>query len=261
MSHHNRRRFLTQTAGLGSILGRGLALLWALVRRNAQVHNAPQRRFAFAAMPRCFTGNSRYRTQNACNLLLGFGAAALPASNPYRGSKTGSIFHFRSPERLGRRGKFRERGLRAAWCAKWLVHRRLRPEAFGGRVQNLLSGAASYPMHRDLLNSAALQLTRERFGSYLLPLAYPEGSPAHPSYPAGARGQYRRMRHRAESLLQRGSRDPRSGRALEDGMSLVPYTGPSLTVGGELNKLAANIAIALNAAGVRYRSDGIEGFC
>ena len=42
------------------------------------------------------------------------------------------------------------------------------------------------------------------------------------------------------------------------GLSLVPYSGPSLTVGGELNKLAANIAIGRNGAGVHYRSDYSE---
>ena len=44
-----------------------------------------------------------------------------------------------------------------------------------------------------------------------------------------------------------------------DGLSLVPYQGVALTVGGELNKLAANISLGRNVAGVHYRSDGIEG--
>jgi hypothetical protein len=38
----------------------------------------------------------------------------------------------------------------------------------------------------------------------------------------------------------------------------MPYTGPdagSLTVGGELNKLAGNIAIGRNGAGVHWRTD------
>ena len=42
---------------------------------------------------------------------------------------------------------------------------------------------------------------------------------------------------------------------------LEDYTGPGsneLTVGGELNKLAANIAIGRNWAGVHYRSDYAE---
>jgi hypothetical protein len=41
-----------------------------------------------------------------------------------------------------------------------------------------------------------------------------------------------------------------------DGLSLVPYAGPEpLTVGGELDKLAGNIAQGRNAAGVHWRSD------
>ncbi len=40
--------------------------------------------------------------------------------------------------------------------------------------------------------------------------------------------------------------------------ALEAYPG-TLTVGGELNKLAANIALGRDHAGVHYRSDGIEG--
>ncbi len=45
------------------------------------------------------------------------------------------------------------------------------------------------------------------------------------------------------------------------GTNLIAYTGPdagSLTVGGELNKLASNVAIGRNIAGVHWRSDGTE---
>jgi hypothetical protein len=38
----------------------------------------------------------------------------------------------------------------------------------------------------------------------------------------------------------------------------APASTPPLTVGGELNKLAANIAIARNGAGVHWRSDYSE---
>ena len=40
---------------------------------------------------------------------------------------------------------------------------------------------------------------------------------------------------------------------------LVAYAGTSLTVGGELNKLASNIALGRDHAGVHYRSDGWQG--
>jgi hypothetical protein len=47
--------------------------------------------------------------------------------------------------------------------------------------------------------------------------------------------------------------------ASPDGLSLTLYRGSNLTVGGELNKLAANIALGRNTAGVHWRSDGREG--
>ncbi len=42
------------------------------------------------------------------------------------------------------------------------------------------------------------------------------------------------------------------------GMNLIPFAGQPLTVGGELNKLAANISIGRNAAGVHWRTDYTE---
>jgi hypothetical protein len=46
--------------------------------------------------------------------------------------------------------------------------------------------------------------------------------------------------------------------ATPDGFALVPYRGPVLTVGGELNKLASNVAFGRNFAGVHWRSDAVE---
>ena len=51
---------------------------------------------------------------------------------------------------------------------------------------------------------------------------------------------------------------PNPVEAAPDGLSLRPYAGPPLTVGGELNKLASNIAIGRNIAGVHWRSDAAE---
>src|SRR6185295_19474035 len=44
-----------------------------------------------------------------------------------------------------------------------------------------------------------------------------------------------------------------------DGLDLEPYTGPPLTIGGELNKLAFTIGIARVMAGIHWRSDVVEG--
>ena len=42
------------------------------------------------------------------------------------------------------------------------------------------------------------------------------------------------------------------------GQVLTPYAGETLTVGGELNKIASNIALGRNISGVHWRSDGTE---
>jgi hypothetical protein len=43
-----------------------------------------------------------------------------------------------------------------------------------------------------------------------------------------------------------------------DGLTLVPYQGTPLTVGGELNKIASNVAQGRNIAGVHWRTDATE---
>jgi len=45
-----------------------------------------------------------------------------------------------------------------------------------------------------------------------------------------------------------------------DGTTLIPYTDLPLTIGGELNKLAFNVSMGRNWAGVNYRSDITTGY-
>jgi hypothetical protein len=47
--------------------------------------------------------------------------------------------------------------------------------------------------------------------------------------------------------------------ASSDGLSLLPYEGAPFTVGGELNKLAVNIAMGRDFAGIHWRTDASEG--
>jgi hypothetical protein len=51
---------------------------------------------------------------------------------------------------------------------------------------------------------------------------------------------------------------PNPVQTTSDGLSLEPYTGPALTVGGELNKMASNVALGRNMAGVHWRSDASQ---
>ncbi len=49
--------------------------------------------------------------------------------------------------------------------------------------------------------------------------------------------------------------------ASDDGQSLLPYTGSDageITVGGELNKVANNVALGRDMAAVHWRSDGFQ---
>src|SRR5262249_4166301 len=73
---------------------------------------------------------------------------------------------------------------KTSYYQKWQVHRRARPESFGGRIDVHLCGRKSYDIHPAALHSDALARVKAATGSYLLPMAYPEGCPTHPSYPA-----------------------------------------------------------------------------
>src|SRR5262249_11190129 len=44
-----------------------------------------------------------------------------------------------------------------------------------------------------------------------------------------------------------------------DGSALLFYDGPPLTILGELNKIARNVAFGRNGAGIHWRTDAIEG--
>ncbi|AGL02169.1 vanadium-dependent haloperoxidase [Desulfoscipio gibsoniae] len=196
----------------------------------------------------------------ACLILLGFGQRALDLPNPYLRSLTQVGFAtFGSPHILDLVARAARAATEAAWFQKWLVHRRLRPEEFGGRVQNLLTGAASYSINQELLDSQAVGEVFSRFDTYLLPQAYPEGCPAHPAYPAGHACIAGAGVTMLKAFFNESFVVPNPVAASSDGLSLVPFQGPPLTVGGELNKLAANISFGRDYAGIHWRSDGIEG--
>ena len=86
-----------------------------------------------------------------------------------------------------------------------------------------------------------------------------EGSPTHPSYPAGHGAVAGACVTVLKAFFNEYFVLPEPVEANSDGTQLLAYTGDDLTVGGELNKLANNVAIGRDAAGVHYRQDGIEG--
>lgn len=195
---------------------------------------------------------------NAALILMGMGAGR--DSHPYSASANqGAFITFGGPNILDMVTKAAYAGLKAAWYQKWLVHRALRPEVFAGRVHNHMTGAANYPVHSKLLNSNAVAQTFSQHGTYLLPMAFAEGSPTHPSYPAG----HAAISGACVTVLKAFFNETYVIRdavvASDDGLSLDSYTDTALTVGGELNKLASNIALGRDYAGVHYRQDGLQG--
>lgn len=193
----------------------------------------------------------------ACLILLAI--APFDRGNPYSRSVCQEGFGtFGGPHILSLVTEVATRALKAVWYQKWSVHRRVRPEAFAGLVHLTRSGLAAYPVNREILNAQVLDRVRSAHGSYLLPMAFSEGCPTHPSYGAG----HATVAGACVTILKAWFDDsfvlPRPVVADAAGLSLVPYSGPNLTVGNELNKLAANVAIGRNGAGVHYRSDYSE---
>ena len=196
----------------------------------------------------------------ACSILLSLGQDALASTNPYLGSPTQAGFvTFGPPHILDFAVKAARVALEAAWFQKFLVHRRLRPEEFGGDVHNVLTGAVFYPIDRELLDSQAVSKVFGMYGTYLLPQAYPEGCPTHPAYPAGHAAFIGAGVTMLKAFFKESFVLPDPVTTSPDGLSLLPYSGPPLTTGGELNKLACNISMGRNFAGIHWRSDGTEG--
>ena len=170
-------------------------------------------------------------------------------------------------------GEVLGRSLRAVWYQKWSAHRRLRPEEYGGRVHNQIvfnqssgSQGRSYPLESSIVTSLQGGALAPFFGqpnerfphSYLLPQAYPEGAPTHPAYGAGHATGSGALATMLKAFFDESKAIENPLQASADGLSLVPYTGADaaqMTVGGELNKLAGNISLFRNGAGVHWRSD------
>ena len=196
---------------------------------------------------------------SAALILLGFGAGALDDNNPYKTiTNQGGFTTFGGPMILDLVTRAGIAGLKAAWYQKWLVHRRLRPEAYAGLVHNHVTGSKAYPLHADVLNSAVLPLIQDVYGTSLLPMAYPEGAPTHPAYPGGHSVIAGACVTVLKAFFKESFVIASPVQADVNGLNLVPYVG-ALTVGGELDKLASNLSFGRDTGGVHWRSDGVEG--
>ncbi len=155
--------------------------------------------------------------------------------------------------------KVAEPALKAVWYQKWQVHRRLRPENFGARIHQHKSGGYTYSPapHSKILNSEALNQVYSNFGTYLLPQAFAEGSPLHPSYGAGHATVAGACTTILKAFFEEDHVLTNTVQPSTNGTVLLPYTTTPLTVLGELEKLAYNVAIGRNIGGVHWRSDAV----
>jgi len=183
--------------------------------------------------------------------------------------------------------------LKHAWAHKWRGQRVLRPDAFAGLVHqakvtatnpfnldqslfatyitpagpvNLLDWVKSY---NTIQETDAVQdpLTPPLAETYLLSQMFPDGSPVHPSYPSGhatvsgACITIMKAFFKDDELIKNHltpkKPDPADATQLVD--LSVDEGSDLLTVDGELNKLAVNVAMGRDFAGIHYRMDAYEG--
>ena len=199
----------------------------------------------------------------------------LNPGNPYIGSKTERPFGtLGGADAAATIGEMATRALKGAWFHKWIVNLRMRPEEYGALVQANRTRTTPFPqaagaLHSDVLSSTVLPIIHSTYGSYLMPQAYPEGSPTHPCYPTGhgtVAGACITMlkfffdcTQKIRPLLLAAGRDVSVPSV--DGLSLNPYTGvdrDTLDINGELNKLAFNISFGHGIhAGIHFRSSTV----
>lgn len=249
---------------------------------------------------------------NAALFLDGIGAP-LDAGNPYRGNlyaREGGFATLGGPDLLTLVSEVASRALKAVWRQKWLVHRRCRPEVYGGLLQMQRNGFGGTKRNYGLPDKIAecnkfkttLNATLAEIGAHnsalnggtstlFLPMAFSAGSPSHPAYGAGHAtvagacvtvlkawfdedAKLKCVFEKANddaSVRKNGPKDPpggdlmllqpgyrKTGGTLEDFCEPQEYTGSdadNMTVGGELNKIASNVAMGRTMGGVHWRSD------
>lgn len=220
---------------------------------------------------------------NACLILMGLEAPfdrGLPFQLPDYKDKQQGFAQFGGPHILTLVTEVATRALKAVRYQKFNVHRRLRPEAVGGWMYQRRNGSATIVNRLSALaNMEAAYAGSSGIGvrldaingsadNWLLPMAFPEGSPAHPSYGAGhatvagaCATILKAWFDHGWELTDNGTRIVYESSA--DGSMLNDVSGiyaDTLTVEGELNKIAANIATGRDWAGVHYYTDYSESF-
>ena len=177
--------------------------------------------------------------------------------------------------------------LQTAWFHKWNVQMRIRPEVLAQRfvlcsrdatlcdAMGLTERFNSIPDNiKELIsqhNNCELgekQSDCNKENLYLA-LQYPEGSPTHPSWPSGhavvAGACVTVIKAMLATVDPDGLRKPWPHKkcpammATADGSELIADSSAKkdgVTIVGELHKLASNVALGRNMAGVHFHTDG-----
>jgi membrane-associated phospholipid phosphatase len=168
--------------------------------------------------------------------------------------------------------------MNACWLWKWsLMYPR--PEEMAYQVHIKKKTGLGIDFSSNILDSTILtDVSNCNFGNFLLPQAYINGSPNHPSYPsghatyAGAMATILKAWFNCDSSMNAYVGDSiRSTGTSQGGATTEPIqtifyktgiagvTGIFLKVEHEIDKLASNCAILRNAGGVHYRQDSNSG--
>lgn len=192
-------------------------------------------------------------------ILQGWGRQVLNEKLPARTRFSSSAFVRNGwPEIWALLAEASQMALEDCWYWKWRVFRRLRPEELAGRAV-YSSGEENFREVAQRISSlGAVQWSRRIFGTQLLSQAYPEGAPLHPAFPGG----HAEIAGACVTILKvftdPSFRIPAAVQATDNGLGLGTIRG-ELSLEGELNKLAWNIAFGRTYAGIHYRSDQIQG--
>lgn len=203
---------------------------------------------------------------NACLIMLERGVGLDPGFAQFsNGINQQGFAQFGGPHILSLVTEVATRALKAVRYQKFNLHNRTRPETLGGLFEQLRlsTGDSRLEPLRKTWEALKDNGVFVEPNNHFLPMAFPEGSPMHPSYGAGhatvAGACVTVLKaffdHTVELIPENCAyeADPTT-----EGRSLKPVDSPPLTVEGELNKLASNISIGRNMAGVHYFSDYLE---
>ena len=204
-----------------------------------------------------------YQAYFVAFLVLNTIRAPLNPGNPYIGSRTENGFGtFGGPDFASTLAEVATRALKAVWYQKWQVHLRPRPEHTGGLVHLIKTGQGANTtakLSNLILNSQGLQQSYNKYKTWLLSQAFPEGSPMHPAYPTGHGVVGGACITVLKFFFDGTFVIPNPVVPADDGLSLDPYSGPDagqLTVNGELNKLGHNVSFGHGIhAGIHWRTD------